>query len=376
MADIMLRQQREGLYETPEFTESFFKFVTERVVLAQVKSEMDEVEVQTLLNRLISWSVEALVVHMRVITHSWGLCDISGFSNFGEVVHHRARRTPPYAWYPEFEKIWAVIEVQNAEGVGGPPLNVYVALSVGQQGWCVLTPNLHTLVHVLRIHSMSTNFLLEQIKCKSDCGQLCDELVPCVRPSKAPLTYQTNIPTGERSLHNNEDASELLKDSPEAKVFLKQTVYYYSTLQWYNDDYCLLMGFDFEDRKHWAIGRMSINHQVFVLEKEEMKAREFLACLSRYLKDEILIKDFLSYFTRLSTIKREEALEIMHSNLPQQLSLSEAALHIACQLPLCYVHQYAPPLIYKAIRCNHSVVGTPAPYRKRTQDLVKQLDPS
>ncbi|KAK3891212.1 hypothetical protein Pcinc_004895 [Petrolisthes cinctipes] len=217
MADIMLRQHKEGLYETPEFTESFFKFVTERVVLAQVKSEMDEVEVKTLLNRLISWSVEALVVHMRVITHSWGLCDISGLFKFGEVVHHRARRTSPYAWYPDFEKIWAVFEVQNAVGVGGPPLNVYVALSVGQQGWCVLTPNLHTLVHVLRIHSMSTNFLLEQIKCKSDCGQLCDELVPCVRPSKAPLTYQTNIPTGERSPHDNEDASELLKHIPEAE---------------------------------------------------------------------------------------------------------------------------------------------------------------
>ncbi|KAK3895151.1 hypothetical protein Pcinc_001117 [Petrolisthes cinctipes] len=301
MADIMVWQQIERIYESPEFTESFFKFVTERVVLARVKSEMGEVEVTTLLNRLTSWSVEALVKHMNIVIYSWGLCQISGFPKFGKVVHGRDRWPLTLPWYPEFEKIWAVVAVQNAVGVG-PPLNVYVALS--------------------------------------------------------DFEYET----------------EFLKNIPEEKSFLKQTSYYYSTKLWYFNDYGLLMGFDFEDRKHWAIVRMSRNHPVFVLEREEMRAREFLACLSRFMKGEIVIKDFLCYFTRLSTIKREEALEIMHSNLPLPLSLSETAYQIVCQLPLCYVHQYAPPLLYKTIRCNHSVVGTPAPYRKSTQNVVKQLD--
>ncbi|KAK3893905.1 hypothetical protein Pcinc_001118 [Petrolisthes cinctipes] len=220
---------------------------------------------------------------------------------------------------------------------------------------------------------MSTNILLELIKCKSDCGQLCDELVPCVRPSKAPLLRIILNPT-ERLLKDFEYETVFLKNIPEEKGFLKQTTYYYSTKQWYFNDYGLVMGFDFEDRKHWAIVRMSRNHPVFVLEREEMRAREFLACLSHFMKDEIMIKDFLCCFTRLSTIKREEALEIMHSNLPLPLSLSETAYQIVCQLPLCYVHQYAPPLLYKTIRCNHSVVGTPAPYRKSIQDVVKQLD--
>ncbi|KAK4305956.1 hypothetical protein Pmani_022183 [Petrolisthes manimaculis] len=373
MANIMLRQ-----HETREFTESFFKFVTERVVLAQVKSEMGDVDVTTLLNRLTSWSVEALVVYMRVISHSWGRCDISGLSNFGTVVHHRARRSLPYTWYPEFEKIWAVIEVQNAVGVGGPPLNVYVALSVGQEGWCVLTSNFHTLVHVLRNHGMCTRFLVGQLMCTSDCGQICDELVACVRPSKAPLTYQTSISIGQHSLADLESEIKYrsLKDIPEAKVFLKQTVYYYSSLPWYYDDYYLLLGFDFEGRKHWAIGRKCINHPQFVLEREEMKAREFLACLSLYLKPHFFIKDFLCFFTRLSNINREEAMEIMSSNLPLPLSLSETAFQILCQLPLCYLHQYSPPLLYKNIKSKHSVVGTPAPYRMTTQDVVKQLDQS
>ncbi|KAK3887073.1 hypothetical protein Pcinc_008838 [Petrolisthes cinctipes] len=372
MADIMVWHKIKILDDMPEFTESFFKFVTEQVVLARVKSEMGEVEVTTLLNRLTSWSVEALVKHMNVVTYSWGLCKISGFPNFGKVLHGKDRWPLTLPLYPEFECIWAVYAVQNVVGVG-PPLNVYVALSVGQEGWCVLTPNVHTLVHVLRIHNMSTNILLEQIKCKSDCGQLCDELVPCVRPSKAPLLGHFPIPT-ERPLNHIEYETVFLKNTLEEKGFLKQTCYYYSTMNWYFKDYGLILGFDFEDRKHWAIVRMSRNHPVFVLEREEIRAREFLACLSRFMKEEIIINDFLCFFTRLSTIKREEALEIMHSNLPLPLSLSETAFQIACQLPLCYVHQYAPPLLYKTIRCNHSVVGTPAPYRKSTQDVVKQLD--
>ncbi|KAK3895153.1 hypothetical protein Pcinc_001119 [Petrolisthes cinctipes] len=91
MEDIMGWRRIEGIAESPEITESFFKFVTERVVLARVKSEMGEVEVTTLLNRLTSWSVEALVKHMNVIIYSWGLCQISGFPKFGKVKHGRER---------------------------------------------------------------------------------------------------------------------------------------------------------------------------------------------------------------------------------------------------------------------------------------------
>lgn len=60
------------LYEPTEVTRTFFQFVTQEVVLAVVKSELGELQVEILLDWLTSWSVDALVRHMRIIVHSWG----------------------------------------------------------------------------------------------------------------------------------------------------------------------------------------------------------------------------------------------------------------------------------------------------------------
>lgn len=57
-----------------DVTRSYFRYVTQEVVLAVIESEFGEVQVETLLNRLTSWSVNALVDYMRIIMHSGGSC--------------------------------------------------------------------------------------------------------------------------------------------------------------------------------------------------------------------------------------------------------------------------------------------------------------
>lgn len=145
-----------------EITKRFFQFVKEEVVLAVVKSELGDVQVGTLLDLLASWTVDDLVDHMNVIIHSWGFFGDYGHSRIDQVYHQLARYPPPYQRFPPFENIWGVTEVRSAVGVEGPPLNVFIGLAVGKEGWCVLTPH---SAHFLIDHNGSTSLSPIRMKC-------------------------------------------------------------------------------------------------------------------------------------------------------------------------------------------------------------------
>lgn len=57
------------------FNKEFFEFVTEKTVLAVMSSEVGEMQVETLLTRLTSWSASTLAEHMSARLLCWGKYD-------------------------------------------------------------------------------------------------------------------------------------------------------------------------------------------------------------------------------------------------------------------------------------------------------------
>lgn len=170
---------------------------------------------------------------------------------------------------PYLEHNWAIVQVE--------PIHIYIAFNVGRECWTVLTPNFHTLKHVSQIENQS---LITQKNCKTNCKYCRDYLVPRVRPSGIPLNAQTwRFWSSDR-----EEAKEFLKNSEEAIPIMKESVYFYLD-RIYKSGYCLLTGFDFDAKKHLAVWRQSNSQSVSVVEKDELRVREFLVAMRPHFKN-------------------------------------------------------------------------------------------
>ncbi|KAK4301981.1 hypothetical protein Pmani_025913 [Petrolisthes manimaculis] len=86
----------------------------------------------------------------------------------GRIAVHDKANNIPLLDGVNLDDLWIVLKVESVVGVEEEedegtthiqPLQLYAALNVGREGWCVLTRDLHTFTHVLLHHNMSTEYL-------------------------------------------------------------------------------------------------------------------------------------------------------------------------------------------------------------------------
>ncbi|KAK3862670.1 hypothetical protein Pcinc_031492 [Petrolisthes cinctipes] len=406
----------------------FFTHVTNSVVLAVVASEVGEVEVETLLDMLTSWSVDALSTHMTVNLLTCGQLRLvdGGVAVYNEV------EPPGGRLFLCEEQVWAVLKVEGVAapkgggagcgeagrgGGGGRQLHVYAALNVGREGWCVLTANFHTLIHVLRDHNMCTDkltaqsqyeerdkFMRGQEQCVCEETNNCKEkatncvneticlkdnnceqyatnncrqegkgdylVVPRVRASQRqhpmrPFSFRWFM---YRVKQARQMAYMMLVDSEEALRMVESQVHYYLSQSDPDSGWCLLAGFDVQTREHRAVGRHSLTQPALEVVRKEPEAREFLVGVRPLLKERETcnVNEFLRNFTRINPVRWDEALEIVCG----EVSLREAAFHSVCHLPLSYLQQHAPSHLYTVVSHTHTLHWTPEPDLKTAQDVT------
>lgn len=70
----------------------------------------------------------------------------------------------------------------DEEGESTAPIQVYAALNVGREGWCVLTASKHTLFHTFHDHDVNLEYLV--VHTDSTVGETCggEGLVPRLQP--------------------------------------------------------------------------------------------------------------------------------------------------------------------------------------------------
>lgn len=67
---------------------------------------------------------------------------------------------------------------------------VYIAYNLGREKWCVLTADLHTVVHLLRDSNITTSaFSVGMTRCTRRCESHCFDLVPRLTPSFGVLIH-------------------------------------------------------------------------------------------------------------------------------------------------------------------------------------------
>ncbi|KAK3854652.1 hypothetical protein Pcinc_038877 [Petrolisthes cinctipes] len=129
------------------------------VVLAVPLGEMGDQQTEDLMLRLKSWSLEELSSLLTLDLLSWGWMI---FLEGGIAVHDEATNRPLID-VDDLDDLWIVLKVESVGVEDGSthiqPLQLYTALNMGREGWCVLTRNLHTFTHVLLDHNISTDYL-------------------------------------------------------------------------------------------------------------------------------------------------------------------------------------------------------------------------
>lgn len=283
-----IHQWRELPIHINEFTEIFFSYITQYVVVGVVESELNDTKVNLLLERLTSWSVEALSTQMTVVGHSWGWAGVP------------CQMRVDY-FCPNFEHCWAIVEVK--------PIHLYIGLNVGRECWTVLSPNFDTMVHICQYQCPT---IVSQKICKTNCKQCQDYLVPCVRPTGIPYMPQT----WKYWDLDREAAKKMLDKYEETRPIMKESVYFYLSKSSYGG-YRLLAGFDFHAKKHMAIWRKGFGQPPSVVVKDELRVREFLVVMRPHLRN--LSKGegraFLKNFVRANNITWDESQEILYGNL-------------------------------------------------------------
>lgn len=162
-------------------TQAGFPKLIPNTVLAVAACEVNDEQVEKMFKLLTTWDTKQLMTHTstRFLTWGWVRPDDDGIA-----CHNRAHQ-PPAPILTNYT--WAVMEVSvaepNSEQKPQDGLRIYAAHNVGREGWCLLTANSHTLIHVLRLNNMYTTHLYVGRRCESDCKARQYYLVPKTRPS-------------------------------------------------------------------------------------------------------------------------------------------------------------------------------------------------
>lgn len=126
-------------------TNDFFQYLKESISLAVVAKEVGDAKVETILARLMTWSVSDLSNLIDVDVLTWGEYRLI---NGRPTMQQQADSHFDLLFLQESE-MWIAVEIQDKDSWSVIPLHVYAALNVTRERWCILTSNSHTLFHLL-----------------------------------------------------------------------------------------------------------------------------------------------------------------------------------------------------------------------------------
>ena len=338
----------------------FFTLVTSRVVLCVPLGEVGQPQVEEVLARLTSWQVAALERHMKVTLLANGRLVLR---EGGLAVHHPARppTTTQVTTYVHVttDDVWSVFAVDRASSASGPSVHVYAALNVGREGWCVLTADFHTLLHVLHEHGMEAAHLAGQGEaCGEGCEGRRDTLVPRARAGlrhyptlRRPRCVRWHKYLVKRTLQLS---WMMLAESEGAMVLCDAPLLHYLSHGDPEAGWVLVAGFDVRARKHRAAGRTGVAERAVEVVCEEGDERGFLCGVGPLVRrcGEASRNTFLRHFTQINPMSWEEAAAAVDG----EGGLRAAAFRQVCGLPLQYLRQHAPQHLYSAISLSRTLV--------------------
>lgn len=230
---------------------------------------------------------------------------------------HRKAIDAPYVHGNLETTTWVVLRLTitshgNISGLSYPLAHIYAAVNVGIEGWCVLTADQHTLVHVLRDRFMSTRNLPFAKRCRVGCGERSGVLVPRLQEgsrktlNKYRLTFFSYLTQMDESLwHLQNRISVLMK----------------------------------QDFLQTPIGAETNSDPWNYL---QMLA-PFFSKLETF--SESWVNKFLRNFTHVNPITWQEARDIVFGNA----SLRRESFYKVRHLPQSYLEQHAPAKVRQAV---------------------------
>ncbi|KAK4315754.1 hypothetical protein Pmani_013032 [Petrolisthes manimaculis] len=143
---------------------NFFEEVLQCSVVAVVSEEVGVPSLERMLQKLTVWSDEKLTANIKIESLCRGRVII--YENKGDVL----LTDYPNNHIPRLTHIWGLVEMTTVDQGTGQMDRVYAAYNMGREGWCILTSNLHTMIHVVIEH---TTYTIEQFpdhrKCPLNC---------------------------------------------------------------------------------------------------------------------------------------------------------------------------------------------------------------
>ncbi|KAK3887782.1 hypothetical protein Pcinc_008110 [Petrolisthes cinctipes] len=238
------------------------------------------------------------------------------------------------------------IEQRNKYLKVSDPVSVYAVHNASREGWCVLTTNLHTVLHILMSNNIPTTNLPGAISsCIGECNERCvdNQLVPRVKPSIERIWWKL-------SLNYAEERRSRIRLAYNPKLLDKTLCYLVE--HDVEADTCLMLMFNIDTKTYRAT--CPWNRQV--VEQGELEAREFLLNIRPFLKklEAPTLTKFLRYFTYTNPVRWDEAYDLIFGDM----SLHKAAFRRVCQLPLSFLKQYAPPHLYTTITLTQFIPRT------------------
>lgn len=286
MTMMMMEEMGDG-----SLVKQFLERVTNNVVLCVMSNELGEMEMETVLTRLNSWSIETLISHSTV---NLLFCGEKVRKENGDVIHTLCR-PPSICHNPLEDKYWAAVHLlQRATEECDRSVILYILMNVGREGWCVLTTRFHTLVNLFENLSSSTDDSVDGGKewWSKFHERVGDNLVPIASPRLRP-----------------------------SKLALQPNCHYvYVDLGDYCFDWRLRAIFDTSSMRHKVHLRMKNSQSQVEVQHDEVDARQFLVVMRILLKGlpESMVCLFLRNFTQVNAITWDEALGILSQDVTKQ----------------------------------------------------------
>lgn len=341
----------------------FFSHVTNSVVIAVTEGDVGHPQVEEMLDRITSWTISALEREVMVTFLTWGKVT---YQEGGVAVHEMAQdphRQADHRIHIMEDDVWSVFSLDREILVKGDRLHLYAALNVGREGWCVLTSDFHTMIHVLRDHGMAADHLTGLDTCDASCTHRQDGLVPrawaSLRRHPQHLRRLRHLGSLRKQVVKMLTVVQSLLPQNQEAGMMCQTLH----VQYINEcdtelsnscGWCLVAGFDIKNRKHQALGRKCSSDMPVILVHDEQDTRGFLLAVSPLLRtcEQAIRNAFLRSYTHIHAISWDEASAIISGTI----SLRDFAFRSVCQLPFDYVDQHAPPQLCRRIRNRHNII--------------------
>lgn len=205
-------------------------------MVAVLRQECGVSSVETMVDRLRSWSVEALNTHFvtRVVLQGRLFIDKDGLAvHMKESIY--LRHLPLLRW--------ALFEIKSKTRGSTQAKTMYATYNVGNEGWCTLVSNLHTMLHVLKNQDVPFGSLIpDWANCSTRCMTSDFSFQPRIRPRKCPFRSQNAIIT---FYPYSRELSPMLKARDGSLSVLHDYLHLYVTDHDGESGCFLLSGFDF-----------------------------------------------------------------------------------------------------------------------------------